>query len=136
MPQRATITGCILEGSSLTSAPCAAWFASRAKSRVMRSYSCSSLRAGFRSISAMYLCFFISPRWLDALKVSGPLMPKWVNSISPCSSKMALPSSSRVRVTFFSARPIIFLQSGSRLTRLTRLGTGSTRVCPACCASR
>ena len=56
-----TMTGCILEGSSLTSAPCAAWFASRAKSRVMRSYSCSSLRAGFRSISAMYLCFFHIP---------------------------------------------------------------------------
>ena len=37
MPQRATITGCILEGKSFTSAPCAAWFASRAKSRVMRS---------------------------------------------------------------------------------------------------
>ena len=77
------------------------------------------------------LVLFMSPRWLDALRVSGPLMPKWVNSISPCSSKMALSSSNRVRVTFFSARPIIFLQSGSRLTRLTRLGTGSTRVCPA-----
>ena len=33
-------------------------------------------------------------------------------------------------------RSIIFLQSGSWLTRLTRLGTGSTRVCPACRASR
>ena len=31
--------------------------------------------------------------WLDALRVSGPLMPKWVNSISPCSSKMSLPLS-------------------------------------------
>ena len=37
MPQRATMTGCILAGSSLTSAPWAAWLASRAKSRVMRS---------------------------------------------------------------------------------------------------
>ena len=37
MPQRATMTGCILDGSSFTSAPCAAWFARRAKSRVMRS---------------------------------------------------------------------------------------------------
>ena len=32
-----TMTGCMLEGSSLTSAPWAAWLASRAKSRVMRS---------------------------------------------------------------------------------------------------
>ena len=32
-----TMTGCILDGSSLTSAPCAAWFASSAKSRVIRS---------------------------------------------------------------------------------------------------
>ena len=37
MPQRATMTGCILDGNSFTSAPCAAWFARRAKSRVMRS---------------------------------------------------------------------------------------------------
>ena len=45
----------------------------------------------------MILVFFMSPRWLDALRVSGPLMPKWVNNISPCSSKMAFLSSNRVR---------------------------------------
>ena len=83
----------------------------------------------------MYLCFFISPKCEEADSVSGPLMPKCVNSISPISSKIGFASCHSVRVTFFKERPIILRQAASLEYRLTKLGTGSTMVCPACLAS-
>ena len=93
MPQRATMTGCILAGSSLTSAPWAAWLASRAKIPGDAVIELFLAQGGLQVDLGVVLVLFMSPRWLDALRVSGPLMPKWVNSISPCSSKMSLPSS-------------------------------------------
>ena len=59
-------------------------------------------------------------------------MPKWVNSISPCSRKTAFFFwFFRVRVTFFKERPCILAQVSPSSTRGTREALGSMTVCPA-----
>ena len=86
-------------------------------------------------MDASYWWARISPMWAEALRVSGPEMPKWVKSISPRSRKISLPSSRRLNSTFRRDKPIICRQRSPVSTRLTRLGTGSTMVWPAWAAS-
>ena len=76
------------------------------KSLRMRSSSCSHDKAGFKSITRRR-CFFLMALAQKelALKSTGPLTPKWVNSISPNSRYSSLFPSYTAASTFLSERP-------------------------------
>ena len=66
-------------------------FFASSKSRRIRASSCSGVSAGFKSMTrsrGRFLMIFAAK--LLALKITGPLTPKWVNSISPNSFQMCI----------------------------------------------
>jgi hypothetical protein len=102
------MTGMMLAGSSRPSELPKSRFGTSEKSRRMRSPSFFSSRAGLRSTAKVYFPLTISCICADAESTRGPLMPKCVNSISPCCAKIFLPVLLSVTVSpqFFSDSPI------------------------------
>ena len=88
IPDLSTTTSIILIGSRSPREFLKSLFAYFLKSLRSLASSISLSIAGFRSMYMsisfpIYLCIYA-----EALITSGPLMPKWVNSISPCSSNI------------------------------------------------
>ena len=73
---------------------------------------------------------------LLALRITGPLTPKWVNSISPNSFQMTFFPSYTVTSTFFSDSPWSFFTSSSAQVKGTRAGESSVTVWLAASANR
>ena len=106
MPESRIITGTSLAGYRWFKVFLNWRFFASPKSRRIRSSSCFSDRAGFRSISIVRGCLRIAlAQKLLAESSTGPLTPKWVKSISPNSRYSSRLPSRTVTSTFFKARP-------------------------------
>ena len=109
------------------------------KSRRRRASSVCASRAGFRSIASR-TPDRPSGRRLESVSVSGPEMPKCVNSISPISSNSFFsflpPVSHADRRTFFSESPDSAPGQLSAVSMAVSAGSGLTTAWPVSAAMR
>ena len=97
--------------------------------------SCCAVKPGFKS-SVTFASARFSGRWQDIVSVSGPEMPKCVNSISPKSEYSTFLPFFSVSATFFSASPCKRPHQSQSVSIADSTPMRGVVVCPTLSASR